>query len=516
MSDSSIKPRGSFRSAGINNIIISAVVAVLSYFSLILVASTFGGSIGSDAYFFLFSLSTISSGLITCLYAAVLLPIFVDIKYNEGLSKAGEFAGSMLILSLIFTIPIALIAYVWYGQFFSTVSKFTTSQIDAVRFILIYYAPIFVITVISEFFRTLILASGYYTLAAFGAIFQPAILIASIYVFSDSLKEEALPLSLITSRFLLLIFMLTLTLRVTRLKIPLNLKSDVMVGRFFKVAAPYWSANVITSAATFYFDYMATGLGAGILTALAYSQRIYNLPITIVLNPIFEIARTRFCEARAADNSEHFASQHNKLMRSILYFTIPVSVLLFFFSHEIIASMFQRGAFSKENVLVSAECLRIYAFSLPFTAFFILNGRAVESFQKLAWPSFFGTLGQFISIFITFILVSRIGYLGIPISKVLIEICYFFPFGFITLRFFVGRLNMKNMGRTMATSLMASLGTVYLYFSSGLSNQLKGYFPSLWLLSVLIIGWFSSYSLLIVLLDRKIRSSVLDEVKMRL
>lgn len=516
MSDKAKKPRGSLRSAGINNIIISAVVSVLSYFSFVLVARTFGGSIGSDAYFFLFSINTIASGIITCLYSVVLLPIFVDIKYKEGLSRAGEFAGSILMLSILCVIPIAVAAYVWYGQFFAIFSKFNTSQIDAVRFILIYFAPLFVITVISEFFRTLILASGYYTLAALGAIFQPALLIAFIYAFSATLKEEALSLSLISSRLLLLVFVIAVTSRIVRIKIPLRLKPDPMLGRFLKVSAPYWSANIVSGAATFYFDYSATGLGTGILSALAYAQKIYNLPISVVLNPIFEIARTRFCEARATNNSENFASQHNKLMQSVLYFTIPISVVFYFFSSEIIASMFQRGAFGKENVAIAAECLSIYAFSIPFSALFNLNGRAVESFQRLTWPSIFGTVGQFISMFITFTLVNKYGYRGIPMSKVCIDLCYFFPFGFIALRLFLGRFNLQNIPRVTLAALVSSLGIVLIYFNTGISSLLKPLFPSFWILALLLTGVFAGYGLMIVAFDRRVRLQVIVGIKRRL
>ena len=512
MSDSSKILRNSFQLAGIINIVISAVVAVLSYFSFVLIGRTFGGSVGSDAFFYLFSLNTIASGIITCLYSVVLLPIFVDIKYKEGLSRASDFAGSVLGVSVLCVTPIAVVAYVWYGQFFSVFSKFNNSQIEAVRFVLIYFAPLFIITVVSEFYRIIVLASGHYILSALGAIFQPALLIVFICTCANTLKEEALSLSLLLSKVLLLIFVVAVSLRIIRIKISICFKADVLTWSFFRVSAPYWAANVISSAAVFFFDYVATGLGTGTLSALAYAQKIYNLPISVVLNPIFEIARTRFCEARAKDNPEHFAYQHNMLMQGVIYYIFPVTAVFYFLSREIIELMFQSSAFGSENIVVAAESLRIYALSLPFNAMFVLNGRVVESFQRLVWPSLFGTVGQFLSIYLTLVAVHNLGYRGIPISKVCIDLFYFFPFGFIAIKLFIGHFNLQHIARVVMVALVSSFCVVFIYFNTGLSCFVKTYSYSISMFVFVLTLLFAMYSAIVLLIDKNMRKYLFETI----
>ena len=414
MAEKPAKTHATFRRAGINNVIISCVVAVLSYFSLTLIAARYGSSIGSDAYLFLFSLTTIASGLLSSLFGVVLVPIFVEIKIKTGIQEAGEFAGSILSLCLLILIPLTFSSYIWHTQFFSLTSKFSSHKLALTQHILIYFAPIFCVTVLAEYFRMLALALGKYTQAALSATFQPAMLIIFIYSYADQIAEEAMSLSLLLGRLAVLVFMMFVVLGQERLKMPIKARKNSNISRFASISAPYWSANMVSNFATFYFDYMATGLGTGILTSIAYAQRVFLLPLLVVINPILEISRVRFAELRASGDLISFARQHNKLMQFILYFTIPVSAALIFFAHEIISSLFERGAFSKENVGGAASCLQIFALTIPVNSLFMLNGRAVESFQRLIWPSIFGTAGQFISIFVTYMLANQLGYFGIP------------------------------------------------------------------------------------------------------
>jgi len=513
MSSSQVKNRDSFRKSGIKNIAISGVVAVLSFYSLTLIAKKFGGSEGSDAYFFLFSLTTLATGMLSSIFSTVFLPVFVELKIREGITEASEFAGSILTWCILIIVPLGIAVYVNYEGFYSLVSKFSHAQIINVKFVLIYFAPIFVISVLSEFFRTIVLALGHYTLAAIGAVFQPVFLIFSLFLLSSQLKEETLALSLLLAKLAVLVFMFVVVIIKEKLKIPLQIKRNAATSRFLKISAPYWAADLISNLASFFFSYMATGLGAGILTSISYAQRVFTLPTTLIFNPILEIARTKFSESQARKDTVTFTRHYNKLLQLVLYLTIPIAILYFFIPEIIISSLFQRGAFGEKSVNIAASCLRIFAFSIPFTCLFMVNGRACESFQRLAWPSFFGTLGNLLLIGATFIFVEKMGYLGIPYARITMDSLYFLPFGFVALHLFAGKLDLSHFWKVGITALVASLLPITAYFNSGLSIRLEPLFPSLWLLGIIIFCFSVSYATLVLLIDHRIYSSVKKQWK---
>ena len=507
------KKSDSFRKSGIKNIAISGIVAALSFYSLTLVARKFGGSAGSDAYFFLFSLTTLATGMISSLFATVFLPVFVELKIRAGIAEASEFAGSILTWCILITLPLSIAAYLSYEGFYSFFSKFSHAQIIELKFILIYFAPIFVVSVLSEFFRTLVLALGQYTSAAMGAVFQPVFLILFLFEFSSQLKEESLALSLLLAKLAVLVFMFIVVVKREQLKIPLLLKRNAATSRFVKISAPYWGANLITNFAAFFFDYMATGLGAGVLTSISYAQRIFTLPTTLILNPILEIARTKFSESQARKDFRTFSMHHNKLLQLVLYLTIPIAMMYFFFPEIIISSLFKRGAFGEKGVYIAASCLKVFAFSIPPTCLFMVNGRACESFQRLTWPSIFGTIGNLLLIGTTSIFVERMGYIGIPSARLAMDLLFFLPFGFVALHLFAGKLDLSYFWKVGATALAASLLPIAAYFYFGLNVKLEPSFPSMWLLGAIFCCFAVSYATLVILIDRRIYSCFSDALR---
>jgi len=471
--ETGLKPTESIRRASSKNILISVCVAAATYYSLTLIAKQFGGSLGSDAYFFLASLSNLAIGIIGSLIGTIFLPAFIQLLNQSDEAEAHNFASSIFSWCLVITCGVALPILVWNEQFFSYVSRFDTSQLSQISSALKYFAPIFLFGVLSEFFRVIALSIGQFTTAALSAFLPPFFLIAFLFAFGDAIHEEALIASLLAAKIIALIMLITVVGR-KGIRIRFILINNQHTVRFVRSSAPYWSANVVTNAATFYFDYQASGLGAGVLTALAYANRIFMLPIVVFLTPIIEISRTKFSQMQSQGNYDAFNLYYNNLLRFSLYFSIPIAAFYLTFSSEIISAMFQRGAFQSENVIIAAECLKIYAWTIPIASIFIINGRACESYQRLLWPSIFGTIGNISLIFSAYYLSARFYYLGIPMSKVLIDLIYFLPFGFIAFQRFGGLPNWNMILRSALAAWFSASTTVGALFIFDLINIYSG------------------------------------------
>ena len=447
----------SVQQAGVKNILISVCVAVTTFYSLALVANFFGSSLGSDAYFYLASLANLTSGVFGSLLGVVFLPAFVKLLNQLDKSDAYRFLSSIFSWCLVITLLASIPVFIWSEQFFLYASQFGSSKIVEMSFVLEYFAPIFFLGVLSELFRIVALSIGKFTAAAFSAVFPPFFLIVFLFSFGHTLHEEALAASLLLARVAALI-MLVIVVWKEGVRVRFNLYNNIHTFRFLKTSTPYWSANIVTVAANFYFDYQASSFGIGVVTALAYANRIFMLPITIFIAPLVEIARTKFAEMHAAGDYQAFNAYYNNLLLLAIYFTIPVAALYFVFSHEIISALFQRGAFQTESVDIAASILSIYTWSIPFASVFLANGRACESYQRLLWPSIFGTLGNLLMIAAIYYLTKKFDYLGIPMAKVVIDIFYFLPFGFVAFQLFGGLPQYKKI----ITSFFAALASAIL------------------------------------------------------
>lgn len=443
------------RKASLLNIIISALVAIATYYSLTLIAKGFGGSLGSDAYFLLVAFVNFSSGIFASILGTVFLPAFIRVKTYEDELTTQTFISSIFTWYVFFSFLVGVPAFIWNEEFFLLVTRFNESQISDSSSILVYFAPIFIAGLISEFFRVIILAVGEFTYAAIAAFFHPLFLIIFLLLFKDDFDEPGLAASLMAAKFLSLVVHYAIV-RLKGIHVRLNFRFGFHTSNFFKCAGPYWSANVITNTATYYFDYQASGLGSGVVTALAYAKSFVMLPIVVFVTPILEIFRTKFAQFQSVDDAVSLNDNYNNLIKYIIIFSVPISVFYFAFSHEVVSALLQGGDFQINSVNLTAEILTIYGLSIPLTSVFMVNGRVCESYQKLFWLSFFGTIGNSTMILITWLLTDLIGYQGIPYAKLIVESIYYLPFGFIGFHLLGGKPKFTQIITSTFTCVVSS------------------------------------------------------------
>jgi putative peptidoglycan lipid II flippase len=111
---------------------------------------------------------------------------------------------------------------------------------------------------------------------------------------------------------------------------------------------------------------LATGEIVGATSWLNYSFRLFQLPVGILSVSIGNSNLVHFSEAwKKGDEKGAKASLQSSYYLSFLT-VIPAMVILYFLADEIVNLIFERGRFSRESTINTAEALRMYALGLPF------------------------------------------------------------------------------------------------------------------------------------------------------
>jgi putative peptidoglycan lipid II flippase len=104
----------------------------------------------------------------------------------------------------------------------------------------------------------------------------------------------------------------------------------------------------------------------GATSWLNYSFRLFQLPVGILSVSIGNSNLVHFSEAwKKNDQDGAKASLQQSYYLSFLT-VMPALVILYCLSDEIVNLIFERGRFSRESTLMTAEALRMYALGLPF------------------------------------------------------------------------------------------------------------------------------------------------------
>ncbi len=163
---------------------------------------------------------------------------------------------------------------------------------------------------------------------------------------------------------------------------------------------------------------IASLLPAGAISYLFYADRLQQLPLGVIgiavgtaLLPL--LSR----QLKAGDDATALHSQ-NRALEFALLLTLPAASALAVVPGEIIAVLFERGAFTAEATAKTAAALAVFAFGLP--AYIVVKALAPGFFARgdTATPIKIGVLCLVINVVLNLILMKPFQHVGIAAATV--------------------------------------------------------------------------------------------------
>jgi putative peptidoglycan lipid II flippase len=109
---------------------------------------------------------------------------------------------------------------------------------------------------------------------------------------------------------------------------------------------------------------IASREGDGPVSWLIYSFRVAHLPFSIVAGAVGVATLAGLSVLRAQGKHQEYRSALARALNLNTLFLLPASVLLVVFPEAIVELLFERGAFTPEDTLHTAELLRMYGLAL--------------------------------------------------------------------------------------------------------------------------------------------------------
>ncbi len=124
-------------------------------------------------------------------------------------------------------------------------------------------------------------------------------------------------------------------------------------------------------------------------------------------------ALTQFYALKQMDN---YRNQLAYTMRTVIYLTVPIAILMFIMAPQIVGAMYQHGKFSAADTAVTAECLRYFAIGITAWCLHPVLMRGFFAIQNTVTPIALGTVTT--GVFVGLILILRIplGYRALPLA----------------------------------------------------------------------------------------------------
>ena len=137
--------------------------------------------------------------------------------------------------------------------------------------------------------------------------------------------------------------------------------------------------------------WFASRLTQGSVSALDYSNRLWNLPLALAATPIVTAVFPWF-SSMAVDGTSlaTYEDRVRKTVALIVYIMVPCIAGLVILAEPIVRLLFQRGAFDIAATRLTAACVQMYCLGLVGQALFPVFHRVFYSFKDTRTPLIVG------------------------------------------------------------------------------------------------------------------------------
>ncbi|TYB92398.1 MAG: murein biosynthesis integral membrane protein MurJ [Kosmotoga sp.] len=161
---------------------------------------------------------------------------------------------------------------------------------------------------------------------------------------------------------------------------------------------------------------VATELKAGAVASLQYAMRLYQLPLGIFAIAVATVSLPEFTSKLKNNDLNSIKPNILESLRTLTFFIMPSLFALLFMSKDIVALLFQHGAFSAEDTLITSSVLKAYLLGLPFYGYFGILARVYYAMKKPIFPAVVASVMAATNIVLDIVLGFTMGVSGIALA----------------------------------------------------------------------------------------------------
>jgi len=339
--------------------VIAMLSKVLGFLRDALIASYFGASETTDAYFIALTVPNLLFAAFGTAIASGIIPMYVEAK-NQSESKGKKLIHDLGSLFLMISLGITVVAFIFSPQIVDFIGgDMTAHQRDLTIYLTKITIPSFIFFVLSAFANGVLNAHKNFMIPAVSTLPNNVIIV----IFTVALSQYY---GIVGITYCALIAAITQYViqypAMKRHGIGFSYKLTKLDQQSKKALLsflPIIIASIAVQMNMLTDQMVAARLDEGSVSALNYAVKLLYLPLSIVATSLITVFFPNIVEA--AKTAKHqFLGTSLKGMNIILLISVPIAVVMFVMNKEIIHIVFQRGEFDEKAAKMTAYTLFFY------------------------------------------------------------------------------------------------------------------------------------------------------------
>lgn len=425
-----------------------------------LLASRMGAGIEASAYSVSFSLVFMLTLLFSCFLQTAFLPIYSRARAREGKDGADRYTSGMLTFFGLAGLIVGILFYVFAPAIVSVYSSGYDAEtqhliVQMTRTLI----PMFVVQVIAYLLTALLNANEDFVLPHIATMALSFALIPTLLAAgSGTPLEVARMVTIATSASALIEVLIQLPTAAKRMRFrPILQPTDPLLKQTLLLAVP---AVIATGTAEFnqlLQKNLTSYLDDGANAALAYGYKTYAIYVGLFILPITVILFSRLSAKAAQDDRPGMLHTLRRYLETLFLILIPVILVSMLMHRDIVRILYQRGAFSAEDTLLTASALLFFLPGLLGYAAKDMFSRFFFTLQDTRTPMLVGLGSLGVNVALNLLLIGRMGIAGLALASSTSLILSGLVLALL-LRLRIGKMNMGAMvGQSLRMLLAAGV-----------------------------------------------------------
>lgn len=460
--------------AAIGLMIATIIAKILGFGRELVLASSYGASMYSDAYLTAMNIPLVIFSVIGTTLGTVLIPMYFDVNSSLGETKALNFVNNVFNIVIIICILLSILGVVFAEQLvkiFAIGFEGETLKVS-VDFTRILISGI-VFTGLSYIMTAYLQIKDKFTIVGLISIPKNIIIIISITL---SVKYNS-PYIMIWGTLVGLstefLFQLPFSIKNGyKYKLDINIK-DKYIKKMVWMIGPVLIGVAVNQINAMVDRALASTLVEGSISALNYANKLNGFVMALFIASISAVIYPMLSKLSSENEKDKFIKSVVSSINSVILLVMPISAGSIVLSTPIVRLLFQRGEFDTRATSMTAIALVMYSIGMVAFGLRDILGKIFYSLNDTKTPMINGAIAMVMNIIINLMLIKYFKLAGLALAtSISAIICIFLLFR--SLKNKIGYFGQDKIINTTFKSIISStvMGVVTYFVYNFIRNIL--------------------------------------------
>ncbi len=342
------------------------------------------------------------------------IPVYLGQKQKYGSESAAVFTSKVVSFLSVFALLISIVVMIFSKYIAKIIAPSMTEQHGQIQIFLIIFSSAIIFTVLTSLQCELLNAEKIFGYVAIAGVIYSLTLILSILFLEQYAGIYALVFA-IPLAYLIQFTVLSLRTRKVFRFIPDFHWNDDSLKNLIKSSSFVLFSNIIVELNQFVARFIASDMGMGAVSALNYYGVLQQFVTATIILSVVTVFFTEFSE-NSDNNIDHMKKLFCQGNIFLLALTIPITIIVFFLSHDIVSLVYGYGKFDNHAVTLTAIGLKYISFLFISFGLYNMSMRLFFALKHSKTAMYISIATMCISIICSIVFARLFGFAGIAIG----------------------------------------------------------------------------------------------------